>query len=241
MSELRPYCISIAGFDPSAGAGVLADVKTFEQLKCYGFGVSTALTFQNDVAFEGMLWHSLEQIKKQLMPLEKFPVKCIKIGLVENLQVLQEIVHLVNSLFEKPFIVWDPVLQASAGFEFMRDATFNQKGLSGINLITPNNMEYEKMQLGEMKDYQGAILLKGGHRKEKYATDTLFVKNESIDISGEPFENKKDKHGTGCVLSSAIVAYVALGYDQLKACRRAKEYTEKLIKSNSTRLGYHTP
>ena len=83
------------------------------------------------------------------------------------------------------------------------------------------------------------MLLKGGHRQEQTGTDTLYYKNSVHDIPGEAFKNKKDKHGTGCVLSSAIAAYIAQGEGLLNACRKAKQYVEKFIQSNAGNLGYH--
>ena len=83
---LRPYALSIAGFDPSAGAGLLADVKTLEASGVYGLGVCTALTVQNDVAFERVNWVSAADIRDQIrILLVRFRVDFIKIGLVESL------------------------------------------------------------------------------------------------------------------------------------------------------------
>ena len=87
------YTLSIAGLDPSAGAGVLADVKTMEAFGVYGLGVCSALTYQSDTEFLGVDWVPAEKIMAQLAPLfHRFPIACIKIGLVENLDVLGELI-----------------------------------------------------------------------------------------------------------------------------------------------------
>ena len=115
----RPYVLSIAGFDPSGGAGVLADVKTFEANKVYGFGVMSALTFQNDSEFEKVEWIPLEKIMEQISVLQKrFQFEYIKIGLIENLEVLNQLILNLKSNISNPKIIWDPILKATAGFDF---------------------------------------------------------------------------------------------------------------------------
>src|ERR1035437_5718713 len=94
----RPFVLSIAGFDPSAGAGVLADVKTFEACGAYGMGVVSALTYQNDVSFEKVEWLELSQIIEQIKVLQKrFQFDFIKIGLIENLEVLNGLISYLKS------------------------------------------------------------------------------------------------------------------------------------------------
>lgn len=239
MSELRPYCLSIAGFDPSAGAGILSDIKTFEGNGCYGLGVASAITAQNDSEFYSVEWQSLVHMQKQMQALNKYAVKVVKIGLVESFNVLVDIIQLVKQIFVKPFIIWDPVLKASAGFEFHNSKHFEANVLKYIDLITPNYMEYQALNLEKVKHENCAVLLKGGHREKQLATDTLFINNATVDIVGEPFTKKSDKHGTGCVLSSAIAAGIARGRDVENACRSGKLYVESFMQSNNTNLGYH--
>ncbi|NJO87932.1 MAG: hypothetical protein HC831_02450 [Chloroflexia bacterium] len=100
MRNERPYCLSIAGFDPCAGAGVLADVKTVEQLEIYGLGVVSALTYQNENNFEGLEWMQFFDIKKQLLPLLKYPVKAIKIGLIKDFALLEELLNFVKAVLK---------------------------------------------------------------------------------------------------------------------------------------------
>jgi thiamine-phosphate pyrophosphorylase len=234
----RPYCLSIAGFDPSAGAGVLSDIKTFEAIGCYGFGVNTAITFQNDDAFEGLSWTPKEAIIKQLIPLKKYSIAAIKIGLIESFDVLFEIIAWCKNNFPKAKIIWDPILKASAGFTFHDNNQLPKELLASIDLITPNADEYAQLNI-EQQNIINALLLKGGHRKDKPGYDTLYTQLNAIDIMGEVFANKVDKHGTGCVLSSAITAHLALGDDLKTSCQRAKKYVERFIQSNQTGLGYH--
>lgn len=234
----RPYCLSIAGFDPSAGAGVLSDIKTFEANNCYGFAVNTALTYQNDNTFEGLQWLNLKSIISQLEPLCHFPIKAIKIGLVESFDVLLEILNWCKKNFPDARVIWDPILKASAGFTFHKENSISKKIGSAIDLITPNAEEYEQLNLTKTSP-NSSILLKGGHRKDVPGSDTLFLKDESFTITGKVFDNKVDKHGTGCVLSSAIAANLAKGDDLLLACKKGKSYVEQFIQSNKIALGYH--
>ena len=238
MHDERPYCLSFAGFDPSAGAGVLADMKTFEQLKVYGLGVVTALTYQNEASFDGLIWIKEEEIRKQLVPLFTYPVKVVKIGLIQNLDVLHRILMFIRTSYPQIFIIWDPVLKASAGFRIHENLKVSKDVLESIDLITPNFDEYKALQLDNI-EVKCAILLKGGHRIDKRGTDVLFMNGQEHIILGEEFIDKNDKHGTGCVLSSAIGAYIASGDAVLTASTKAKKYVECFIQSNNGGLGYH--
>lgn len=235
----RPFCLTIAGFDPTSGAGVSSDIKTFEANGAYSLGVTTAITYQNDDSFDGVEWMSLESIKAQLCPLSKYKVEAIKVGLIESFAVLQQVVTYVKKLFPQAFVIWDPILKASAGFEFHGAKSIETSFLQDIDLITPNAEEFEQLRM-DVNHLATAVLLKGGHRSEKLGVDTLFLDGDEIDILGQAFKEKKDKHGTGCVLSSAIAANLAFGESLEEAARHAKHYVEDFIQSNASRLGYHS-
>ncbi|RAJ01541.1 hydroxymethylpyrimidine/phosphomethylpyrimidine kinase [Chitinophaga skermanii] len=240
--------MSFAGFDPSAGAGLLADIKTFEQHKVYGFGICTANTMQTDDTFSRVQWNATNEIIEQAIPLlEKFDVKTVKIGIVENLDTLQSIITTVIRIRPHVQFVWDPVLSASAGYNFHANfaQTKLQQSLQLIHLVTPNYNEALKLHpasngeeaaLGLAKHC--AVLLKGGHHPTATGFDTLFYNNQVNVLP--PLGNKASaKHGSGCVLSAAIVASLALGNDLFTACRLAKSYTYQILTSNNTLLGYH--
>src|ERR1043166_3254674 len=117
MTKSRPYTLSIAGFDPSGGAGILADVKTFEASKIYGMGVITANTFQDENAFEHVDWIPIEEIKKQVeVVLKNHKIEFAKIGLVENFENLYALVSFLRTKI--PGLVWDPILKSSSGYDF---------------------------------------------------------------------------------------------------------------------------
>jgi hydroxymethylpyrimidine/phosphomethylpyrimidine kinase len=247
MEEEKIYLLSIAGFDPSGGAGVLADIKTFEANKVHGLGVCTAITFQNDKEFEGVNWLQQEDIIRQIeVLLKRFTIKWVKIGLIENLSVLKSIVSFLKEHDEEINIIWDPIFKASAGFVFHTEV--DRKDLLDIciesTLITPNLEEIKKM-IPEMEAEEGAeflsnycqILLKGGHSEDNKANDILFARKVQTVFEGNKVE--MEKHGTGCVLSSAILANLAKGYDLIDACKEGKEYITDFINSDNSLLGFH--
>src|ERR1700757_2780075 len=122
MNPARKYVLSIAGFDPSGGAGILADIKTFEGNKVYGLGVISANTFQNDKEFKKVDWIPVEKIIEQIDILKtRFEFEYVKIGLIENLEVLNVIISHLTSHIPHLNIIWDPILKASAGYEFHKE------------------------------------------------------------------------------------------------------------------------
>jgi len=245
----RKYVLSVAGFDPSGGAGILADIKTFESNKVYGLGIISANTFQNDNEFKHVDWIPVEKMIEQITLLQKrFEFEYVKIGLIENLQVLDVVISYLNTHISHLKIIWDPILKASAGFEFHKevDNLLLEKICKQLYLITPNVPE--AMSLGSFKhatenakhiSQYCHVFLKGGHAEKKIGYDTLFLK-EGKQFSFRP-KNKNifPKHGSGCVLSSAITANLAKGEDLHRACLKAKQYTERILSSNKTLLAYH--
>ncbi len=240
----RPLVLSIAGFDPTAGAGVLADIKTMEQNKTLGMAVITANTIQTETNFTSVIWIDEQIVFSQLLPLlNQYSFSAIKVGLIPNLSFLLKIVSLPQLRQTK--IIWDPILSASSGFNFNHDLTKLEEILNHIYMITPNWNEIKI--LAETNDATiGAeklakltnVFLKGGHSTE-VGKDYLFSKKGKI----YPLKNKSniatEKHGSGCVLSSALTANIALKFPIIKTCLRSKKYTTTILESNKSLLGYH--
>src|SRR3989338_7600616 len=119
MPKERSHILTIAGFDPSGGAGILADIKTFEQHRLLGMAVNTANTVQNDEEFLAVNWRSETEIFDQLdVLLKRFSFPVVKVGLLPSFGLL---VDLKKRLGHKTKIVWDPVLSASAGFDLQQN------------------------------------------------------------------------------------------------------------------------
>ena len=249
MLAKRPYVLSIAGFDPSAGAGILADIKTFESNKVYGLGVISANTFQNDQEFTQVDWIPAEKIIAQIQLLQKrFEFNYVKIGLIESLDVLNTIISHLHTHSSHLKVIWDPILKASVGFEFHPDLnkTLLEKICKDFFMITPNMPE--ALLLGPHTDaVENAkhlsqfchVFLKGGHAEKKIGYDTLFLKEGKQFSFCPKLKQVFPKHGSGCVLSSAITANLAKGENLHRACLKAKKYTEKILNSNKTLSAYH--
>ena len=248
MHKQKPYTLSIAGFDPSAGAGVLADIKTFENNGVYGFGVATAMTWQNDVEFEKVEWLDYYKIVQQIsVLLRRFDIKHIKIGLIENIHVLHELVDFLHQRIKDPVIVYDPVMKASAGFIFHEGDHIFTDVLRRVHCITPNIPEAEKLfgveNLYDTLLQESAyinIYLKGGHANDPLSSDTIFTKQRAYTFSNLRLP-KGEKHGSGCVLASALTAHLALGHNIIAAGKNSNSYTYNFLESNETLLGYHKP
>ncbi|MBR4785222.1 MULTISPECIES: hydroxymethylpyrimidine/phosphomethylpyrimidine kinase [Fibrobacter] len=243
MDDKLTFALTVAGFDGSAGAGILADVKAMAHFGVYAQAVCTAVTEQNEDEFVAPGWVIWDRIEAQLETLfRKHTFKYVKIGLVEKARVLRRIVEFVREKSPDAFIIWDPIASASAGYHFMRDAEKFLPVMKSIDLVTPNQDEFaflglglaasrEEVELG--KDF--AVLLKGGHARGKEAVDTLWYKDEQYKFRS-PRLPGKGKHGTGCHLSAAILANVALGKDLPDACLIAKQYMNELLQSGEGRL-----
>lgn len=248
-SNNRPYVISIAGLDPTAGAGLLSDLKCFEAHRVYGFGVCSALTIQTDTTFLKNDWLETEQVIAQLAPLlEKFPIQAVKIGLIKNLETLSAVCEYLNSFDPKIKIVLDPILKASAGYNFHEwnpELDIFKSVLKRLYLITPNYLEMQALKGSEEIDQvcrswseDCAVLLKGGHHPSSPGTDYFFHKKEALEFKSGT-TSVSQKHGSGCVLSSAITAQLALGNSLPKSCLLGKQYIEQFLNSNTSLLGYH--
>ena len=249
MSADRPYVLSIAGFDPCAGAGVLADAKTFEQHRVYGLAINTGNTIQTENAFHEMQWTELDFVLRSIEILfENYPIKAVKIGIVPSLDYLKEVVFIIKRLSPNTQIVWDTVLKSTTEFDFMniKNQTVLIEILKTADLITPNYNEITQLSSAEanadniakMLSKYCAVLLKGGHRQGEIGVDYLYAEKAVFRLTPKTalaFE----KHGSGCVLSAAIAANIALGQDLKTACTNAKNYIETYLQSNQTKLGNH--
>lgn len=247
MSANRPFVLTIAGFDPSGGAGVLADIKTFEQHKVYGFAINTGNTIQTENAFYEIKWTEIHFVLSSLEKLfENYTIKAVKIGIIPSFNYLKAIVFAVKKLSPQTKIVWDTVLKSSTEFDFLdiENQTDLIEILKEIDLITPNYDEMKKLfpefNLLSKSPPSGirGLLLKGGHNPNKVGVDYLYTSNGIYKYLPKT-DNCYEKHGSGCVLSSAITANLALGQNLETACQNAKIYTENYLLSNTTKLGFH--
>ncbi|RFS23510.1 hydroxymethylpyrimidine/phosphomethylpyrimidine kinase [Chitinophaga silvatica] len=247
MEAIRPKAMSIGGLDPSGGAGLLADIKTFEQHKVIGYGCCSAITAQTSAEVFSVSWLSNNEILTQVRPLLEEDLQYCKIGIMPGAKATLELIEDLKMLQPGIRIILDPVLKASAGFNFHASQEFSvwKEILSLLYLITPNAIEAQ--QLTGINNAEGAalelsascsVLLKGGHRTQQLGYDILYTQNNIHQFSPGP-ENVYPKHGSGCVLSAAITSCLAKGMTLTESCSNGKRYTEKLLASHSSLIGYH--
>ena len=240
--------MTIGGFDPSGGAGILADVKTFEQHSVYGLSINTANTLQTEKKFYTVRWTPLEEVTMAIdILLQAYPVAVIKTGIMPSISYLASVVTHIHKKNSTIKIICDPVIRSSTGFHFI---SLNQKEnleatLDKIFLLTPNVDEIRILS-GVTVAEEGArrlaahchVLLKGGHHDTMPGVDQLFYKNNMIQFTSEN-DRVHEKHGSGCVLSAAIAANLANNLSLEESCFQGKRYVEKFLNSNPSLLGYH--
>lgn len=241
--KTRKPILSIAGFDPCGGAGVLADVKVFERHHLLGMAVNTAQTYQHESVCERIEWLEKERVLEQIKVLvRRYDFKLVKVGIIPDFAWISSFRRLLpNAKF-----VIDPVLSISAnGENWHFDITRIEHALHPQDILTPNWNEiiaitgiHDATFAAKSFSKCCGIYLKGGHNKDKPNVDYFFEKGELVFQLDLP-RSDRSKHGSGCVLSSAIASNLALGHELKESCQRAKQYTLDFLNSSKGLLGYH--
>ncbi|MER2122911.1 MAG: bifunctional hydroxymethylpyrimidine kinase/phosphomethylpyrimidine kinase [Exiguobacterium indicum] len=237
------HVLTIAGSDSGGGAGIQADLKTFSALGVYGMSVLTAVTAQNTLGVQAVEELSSEIVDAQLTSIfSDIRVDAIKIGMVSNVQTIRVIAtHLRKQTVP---IILDPVMVAKGGHALLRteaEQALISELLPLATLVTPNlpeaerltgrsvtNLEEMRLAMHQLATQTGAVLLKGGHLSGA-ATDLLFDGEVEHRFTSERLDNQHT-HGTGCTLSAAIAARMALGEDLTDSVRQAKSYVTEAIR-----------
>lgn len=242
-----PICLSIAGSDPSGGAGIQADLKTFSALGCYGAAAITALTVQNTCGVKSSQFLSGEFVYNQAASvIEDLSPQSIKIGMMGTFDIVKSIGRLLSE-YKIKNVVLDPVMVATSGDSLLNHNIETQKIVDCImehlvphtTILTPNLLELAVLCNKKCTPEEGAewiykktscpyILVKGGHSSSKTPTDLLYNKGDLLYIEGKYVETP-NTHGTGCTLSSAIAAMLAKGFSPKEATQLAKEYIQSAI------------
>lgn len=252
QSSGPPVILTIAGFDPSCGAGVGADLKTFAAHNCYGVAAITALTVQNTEGVTAVHPVKSPTLKESIQALlADGQVKAVKIGMLAtraNAEVVREILDANPSL---PAVL-DPVLRSSTGIELMDAAGFDylrEHLLKRATIATPNLAEAEaltglKIENVEEMKVAGrklmemgarAVVITGGHLEKPI--DVCFDQEGSESFTGDHVK-PDNTHGTGCAFSSAIACNLALGRQLRDAVMLAKAFvTEAIRKAYATGSG----
>ncbi|MCK2158829.1 bifunctional hydroxymethylpyrimidine kinase/phosphomethylpyrimidine kinase [Exiguobacterium sp. 17-1] len=239
------HVLTIAGSDSGGGAGIQADLKTFSALGVYGMSVITAITAQNTLGVQAVEDVSPELVEAQLTSIfSDIRVDAIKIGMVSNQDTIQVIARQLEK-HQLP-VVLDPVMVAKGGHGLLQpnaEHALLEQLLPLSTLVTPNIPEIERMigqtvhSLDDMKQATvklaekraGAILLKGGHLEGHDATDLLYADGRYVVFEQERIETRHT-HGTGCTLSAAIAAHLALGHSLEDSISHAKRYVTEAIR-----------
>lgn len=245
-------CLTIAGSDSIAGAGIQADIKTFSALGCYGANVITSVVAENTDNVLARYDMPAYMISKQLDAVfSDVPVDAVKIGMLPTSESVYAVCEKLREYAPK-FIAADPIILATAGKPLMADetlSTFITELLPLCTLVTPNIPEVctiTGMDIVSYDDIQKAcikiadmgaenVLIKGGHTHKADSADILYDGRQYYTFS-VPRLDIAEVHGTGCILSSAITAYFANGMNIYDAVKNAKAYITKAI-STSIKLG----
>ncbi len=233
--------MSIAGVDPSAGAGVFADLKTFQAIGVYGTGIVTALTAQNPYKFFSTSPVSEDYIEEQIDAiLDSYEVEFIKTGMLYSPGIIRLVSRKIKEYDLKAVV--DPVMVATSGGDLTREDiadAFNRYLLPKSILTTPNISEAEKLTGLKIKSKEDAV-----EASRKIKCDSLITGGHldginTINISGEISTIKQDLietdnlHGTGCNLSAAITAYLAKNNDLNTSILKALDYVYEGIKNGN--------
>lgn len=242
---MKHKCLSIAGFDGSGGAGVQADLKTFSALGCYGMNVLTALPVQNTQGVRSCYQLLLSAIQEQLEAIfDDITPNSIKIGMLFNSEIIELVAHFLNKHARNIPIVLDPVMLAKSGDPLLLPEavdTMKTKLIPLATIITPNLPEAYALTT-ETEDITqlarnllelgpNAVLMKGGHGTGSNSSDFYLDKEGHSSWLESPRIDSKNTHGTGCTLSSAIAAFLALGHTLPEACSLAKQYLYNAIEA----------
>ena len=230
--------LTIAGSDPSGGAGIQQDLRTIESLGCYGASVITALTTQNTLGVQSVMPVPADVVRSQLEAvLSDLEVKAIKIGQIPSAEVAHTIAETLRQHLspntQHP-IVLDPVMISTSGRRLMSEDAIDvvvSELFPLCTLITPNIPEFETLlALSGFDSRQYNLLIKGGHAEGKEMADRLCLANGTEHVFVTEKIESTNLHGTGCALSSAIAASLALGFSLEEAAAKGKAYVTEAIR-----------
>ncbi|MBQ2832449.1 bifunctional hydroxymethylpyrimidine kinase/phosphomethylpyrimidine kinase [Methanobrevibacter sp.] len=233
--------MSIAGVDPSGGAGVFADLKTFQAIGAYGTGVVTALTAQNPYKFFSTQPVSPKYIEEQIdSVMDSYEVEFIKTGMLYSPEIIKLVSKKVKQYNLKAVV--DPVMVATSGGNLTQQdlaEALNKYLLPECILTTPNITEAEKLTGLDIKTKEDAIkacekikcnsIITGGHLD---GINTINIDGE-ITIRKHELIKTDNLHGTGCNLSSAIVAYLAKGNNLENSILKSLDYVYESIENGN--------
>ncbi|AKU97530.1 Hydroxymethylpyrimidine phosphate kinase ThiD [Labilithrix luteola] len=247
-----PNALTIAGIDPSGGAGIYADLKAFSALGAYGCGVVAALTAQNTRAVTGVHAPPIEFLRLQLDTLfEDVRIDAVKIGMLASAEIVSTVADRLAH-YGADRVVVDPVMVAKSGDLLLAKsavAMLRDVLLPRTFVVTPNLPEAgvllgetapdsvktmfgaaERLRAMLPTDSERWVLLKGGHLPGHEVVDLLFDGDRMIEFRSPRIETK-NTHGTGCTLSAAIAALLPKYASAEEAVREARAYLQEAMRA----------
>ncbi|MGF1517430.1 MAG: bifunctional hydroxymethylpyrimidine kinase/phosphomethylpyrimidine kinase [Nodosilinea sp.] len=248
LSSSWPAALTIAGSDSGGGAGIQADLRTFAFHCIHGTSALTCVTAQNTLGVTRVDALSPEAVIAQIEAITSdIPVQGVKTGMLLNQGIIQAVAEALDALSESISLVVDPVMVSRTGAQLIDDdaiATLTQRLMPQARIVTPNRYEAQllsgldiltlaDMEAAARQIYQlgpQAVLVKGGGMADRLrSTDVWFDGGEVTVLEAEIVETQ-NTHGTGCTLSAAIAANLALGKAPLPAVKAAKDYVTNALR-----------
>ena len=247
MSDSIPTALTIAGSDSGGGAGIQADLKTFEAHGVFGMSVITALTAQNSHAVTAVHPTPTEMVTAQIDAVASdFPIGAVKTGMLGGADTVAVVADGIQRWSLGPVVV-DPVMISKSG-----DALLEPDAVDAVaemllplaTVVTPNAHEAARLTGHEVRTLDdarraarqllemgpGAVLVKGGHLDDEAEAVDLLLTAEGETVFREDRIDTPNTHGTGCTYASAIAANLARGLDLTEAVRRARAYVQSAIR-----------
>lgn len=239
--------LTIAGSDSGGGAGIQADLKTFEYFGVFGTSVITVLTAQNTCGVQDIYPVDAKFVEAQLSSvLEDFDIKAIKVGMLFSAEIIDVVHKTLEQTNSKIPIVLDTVAVSNAGDRLLEDSAIKalKELLPLATIITPNRKElallldreagvdanYVYTKCFDIRKKLGVDVLAKNFQESGKSADYLLQK-EGLKKFDSKYIKSSNTHGTGCTYSSAIAANLALGFSITESIKKAKSYIESAIES----------
>lgn len=246
--EKPPVCLTIAGLDPSGGAGVIADVKAFAAFGCFATAAVSSVTVQNTQGVFGAVHQSAESVRKQVEPVfDDFDIAAVKTGMLPTRSIIEMVARIFRT--RRPLnVIVDPVVRSTSGFDLIDDAALQaliDKLFPLAAIVTPNIPEAERITQLDIRSEDDIrlaarhiksmgpeyVLIKGGHLKGDIARDYLFD-GGGFEIFEAARIETTSTHGTGCILAASITANLAQGRSVSDSLRAAKTFVHEAIRTS---------